>query len=58
MKKAMFILNPSSGKEKASDYREQVIFTLESMGIYRRYKSHRKARRCHPFCAGSSGTAV
>ncbi|QDY45648.1 diacylglycerol kinase family lipid kinase [Planococcus glaciei] len=32
MKKAMFILNPSSGKEKASDYREQVIFTLESMG--------------------------
>ncbi len=32
MKKAMFILNPSSGKEQASEYREQVEETLFSMG--------------------------
>lgn len=32
MKKAMFILNPSSGKERASEYREQVEETLSSMG--------------------------
>ncbi|MFD1863706.1 diacylglycerol/lipid kinase family protein [Planococcus chinensis] len=32
MKKAMFILNPSSGKEEASDYREQVEETLAEMG--------------------------
>lgn len=31
MKKAMFILNPSSGKEKAKDYAEQVEQTLEEM---------------------------
>lgn len=31
MKKAMFILNPSSGKEKAADYREQVENTLKEM---------------------------
>lgn len=32
MKKAMFILNPSAGKEKASDYREKVEKTLKEMG--------------------------
>ncbi|ANU15086.1 diacylglycerol kinase [Planococcus halocryophilus] len=32
MKKAMFILNPSSGKERASEYRSQVEETLASMG--------------------------
>ncbi|MDN7243356.1 diacylglycerol kinase family lipid kinase [Planococcus sp. N028] len=32
MKKAMFILNPSAGKEKAADYRIDVQFTLEQMG--------------------------
>ncbi|WP_038702538.1 diacylglycerol/lipid kinase family protein [Planococcus sp. PAMC 21323] len=32
MKKAMFILNPSSGKEQASEYRGQVEETLTSMG--------------------------
>ncbi|MGI2328865.1 diacylglycerol/lipid kinase family protein [Planococcus sp. YIM B11945] len=32
MKKAMFILNPSSGKERAADYRVDVQFTLEQMG--------------------------
>lgn len=32
MKKAMFIVNPSSGKEKAKDYLEQVEQTLQEMG--------------------------
>lgn len=32
MKKAMFILNPSSGKEEASDYKDQVEETLAEMG--------------------------
>ncbi|TWT24638.1 diacylglycerol kinase family protein [Planomicrobium sp. CPCC 101110] len=32
MKNAMFILNPSAGKEKAADYRLDVQFTLEQMG--------------------------
>ena len=32
MKKAMFILNPSSGKELAGDYKGQTIETLTSMG--------------------------
>ncbi|TWT02231.1 diacylglycerol kinase family protein [Planomicrobium sp. CPCC 101079] len=32
MKKAMFILNPSAGKEKAADHRLDVQFTLEQMG--------------------------
>ena len=32
MKKAMFIFNPSAGKEQASEYSEQVQFTLEGMG--------------------------
>lgn len=32
MKKAMFILNPSAGKEQAVEYRDQVEKTLEEMG--------------------------
>ncbi|RNF38545.1 diacylglycerol/lipid kinase family protein [Planococcus salinus] len=32
MKKAMFILNPSAGKEQAVEYREQVETALEDMG--------------------------
>jgi len=32
MKKAMFILNPSSGKELAGDFKDQTIETLTSMG--------------------------
>ncbi|HSI66983.1 MAG TPA: diacylglycerol kinase family protein [Planococcus sp. (in: firmicutes)] len=32
MKKAMFILNPSAGKERAIEYKDQVEETLKSMG--------------------------
>lgn len=44
MKKAMFILNPSAGKEKAADYRENVEKTLKEMGYIVDTKETEKQR--------------
>lgn len=44
MKKAMFILNPSAGKEKAADYRENVEKTLKEMGYNVDTKETKKQR--------------
>ncbi|KAA0957167.1 diacylglycerol kinase family lipid kinase [Planococcus sp. ANT_H30] len=44
MKKAMFILNPSSGKEQASEYRDQVEKTLVSMGYEVDTRETKKAK--------------
>lgn len=44
MKKAMFILNPSAGKEKAADYKEKVEKTLKEMGYIVDTKETEKQR--------------
>lgn len=51
MKKAMFILNPSSGKEKAKDYAEQVERTLEEMGYSVDTRETQKAKDATEFAA-------
>lgn len=51
MKKAMFILNPSSGKEKAKDYAEQVERTLEDMGYSVDTRETQKAKDATEFAA-------
>lgn len=51
MKKAMFILNPSSGKEKARDYAEQVERTLEEMGYSVDTRETQKAKDATEFAA-------
>ncbi|MDN3451649.1 diacylglycerol kinase family lipid kinase, partial [Planococcus sp. APC 3906] len=51
MKKAMFILNPSSGKEKAKDYAEQVKRTLEEMGYSVDTRETQKAKDATEFAA-------
>ncbi|HSP22903.1 MAG TPA: diacylglycerol kinase family protein [Planococcus sp. (in: firmicutes)] len=51
MKKAMFILNPSSGKEKAKDYAHQVEKTLEEMGYSVDTRETQKAKDATEFAA-------
>ena len=51
MKKAMFILNPSAGKERASEYRGQVEETLASMGYEVDTRETQKAKDATHFAA-------
>lgn len=51
MKKAMFILNPSAGKERASEYRGQVEETLAFMGYEVDTRETEKAKDATHFAA-------